>query len=165
MPKIIKNFEVVEDDWTLVETADWDAVHGLPGGPVIVPATLWLSHSADLNHEAADVGIWLNSDEHPEIIRDHIQAMTLIAINFPDFNDGRGYSYARILREQFGYAGELRAIGDVLQDQLQFMYRCGFDSFAVRADKDPHVALTGLTDFRNAYQPATRNIGSALVYR
>ena len=75
-------------------------------------------------------------------------------MNFPKFADGRGYSIARLLRERYAYRGEIRAIGDVLQDQLFFMKRCGIDAYAVRADKDIEAALTGLRDFSEAYQAA-----------
>jgi uncharacterized protein (DUF934 family) len=75
-------------------------------------------------------------------------------VNFPKFADGRGYSTARLLRERYGYHGEIRAIGDVLHDQLFFMKRCGFDAYAVRADKDIEAALAGFDDFSDAYQAA-----------
>jgi uncharacterized protein (DUF934 family) len=64
----------------------------------------------------------------------------LIAVRFPKFGDGRGYSIARLLRERYGYRGELRAVGDVLRDQLLFMKRSGFDSFSLREDQDPDEA-------------------------
>ena len=76
----------------------------------------------------------------------------LIAVNFPRFVDGRGYSIA-LLRERYGYSGELRAIGDVLPDQLQFMKRCGFDAFALRPDKDATKAAR-LNFFSQTYQAA-----------
>ena len=73
-------------------------------------------------------------------------------VNFPQFTDGRGYSIARLLRERYGWRGELRAIGDVLRDQLFYLSRCGFDAFALRDDQDPHAALTAFDDFSEAYQ-------------
>jgi len=78
----------------------------------------------------------------------------VIALNFPSFTDGRHYSSARLLRERYGYKGEIRAIGDVLRDQLFYMRRCGFDAFAIRADRDPVDALEGLKDFSVTYQAA-----------
>ena len=80
--------------------------------------------------------------------------LPLIAVNFPVFSDGRGYSYARQLREYYGYTGELRAIGDVLQDQLFFYHRCGFKSFAISSDRNVDDALNGLNDFSITYQSA-----------
>ncbi|MEK6293743.1 MAG: DUF934 domain-containing protein, partial [Paraburkholderia tropica] len=80
--------------------------------------------------------------------------IALIAIDFPVFRDGRGYSIARLLRERYGYKGEIRAIGDVLRDQLRFYERCGFDAYALRADKDIHDALKAFTEFTVQYQGA-----------
>nr|WP_310638858.1 DUF934 domain-containing protein [Burkholderia gladioli] len=75
-------------------------------------------------------------------------------MDFPRFGDGRGYSTAHLLRNRHGWTGELRAIGDVLRDQLNYMSRCGFDAFAVRADRDPHDALNAFTEFSERYQGA-----------
>ena len=79
--------------------------------------------------------------------------LALIAVRFPKFTDGRGYSIARVLR-RLGWQGELRAVGDVLRDQLFYMTRCGFDAFALRADQDAQAALTAFSDFSAPYQPA-----------
>jgi uncharacterized protein (DUF934 family) len=82
----------------------------------------------------------------------------MVAVHFPKFNDGRGYSSARLLRERLGFAGELRAVGDVLRDQLFLLARCGFDSFALRADQDPASALSAFKDFSVRYQAATDEV-------
>jgi len=111
------------------------------------------------------LGIWLDSSEHPEAEADALAHVQLVAINFPVFSDGRGYSYARLLREKFGFAGELRAIGDVLRDQLFLLRRCGFDSFEIRADRDPADALASLGDFRHVYQSATVDTDAPLLLR
>ena len=115
-----------------------------------------MAHSAELSSKA-DIGVWLDSDESPEALADHCDSLKLIAINFPVFSDGRGYSYAQILRNTYSYMGELRAIGDVLRDQMFFYQRVGFDSFALREDRDASVALKGLQDFSNPYQAAQDN--------
>jgi uncharacterized protein (DUF934 family) len=83
----------------------------------------------------------------------YLERVRLIEVSFPSYRDGRGYSAARILREH-GYAGELRAEGDVLVDQLHFMRRCGFDSFAPAAPLDPAVVERSLERYRDVYQPA-----------
>jgi uncharacterized protein (DUF934 family) len=83
----------------------------------------------------------------------HLERLRLIEVNFPVFGDGRGYSAARILREA-GYAGELRAVGDVAVDQLAAMRRCGFDSFAPDVALDPADADAALTRWPDVYQPA-----------
>jgi uncharacterized protein (DUF934 family) len=84
-----------------------------------------------------------------------VNELGVIAVNFPKFADGRGYSIARLLRERLGYKNELRAIGDVLLDQLQFMKRCGFDRFVLRADKNAEEAARCLSFFSQSYQAAT----------
>ena len=96
--------------------------------------------------------VWLAPDEDPAALAGDAARLPVIAIDFPQFTDGRGYSHARLLRERYGYTGEIRAIGDVLRDQLFFMQRCGFDAFAVRPDRDPYDALKGLSDFSVTYQ-------------
>ena len=83
----------------------------------------------------------------------HIGQIALVEVSFPSFRDGRGYSAASILREG-GYTGELRAAGDVLVDQMPFMRRCGFDSFAPEAPVDPVVLQRSLDRYADAYQPA-----------
>lgn len=97
-------------------------------------------------------GVWLDADEEAEEIGEDVAKFQVIALNFPAFTDGRNYSNARLLRDRYGFKGELRAIGDVLRDQLFYMHRCGFDAFAIRADKDPYEALEGLKDFSVTYQ-------------
>jgi uncharacterized protein (DUF934 family) len=96
----------------------------------------------------------LASDERAEALKDDLSAFPLIAIDFPTFADGRGYSIAYQLRTRLGYAGELRAIGDVLRDQLFYMARVGFNAFATREDRSIEDALKGLTDFSETYQTA-----------
>ena len=101
------------------------------------------------------IGVWFDSHDEPEILADKVNELPVIAVNFPKFSDGRGYSIARLLRERFGYRNELRAVGDVLLDQLQFMKRCGFDTYALRPDKDIEKAARCLNFFSQGYQAAT----------
>ena len=83
-----------------------------------------------------------------------IGSLSVVGVNFPKFTDGRGYSIATLLRSRYGFKGELRAIGDVLRDQLFYMRRVGFNAFAVRSDKDIQDAAQALTDFSETYQGA-----------
>ena len=87
------------------------------------------------------LGVRVDGASAPEILAPHLAALALIEIEIPKFTDGRAYSLARLLRERRGYTGELRAVGHVLRDQLSYLRRCGFDSFALAAGKDPHEAL------------------------
>src|SRR4029077_2163150 len=95
---------------------------------------------------------WRAASDDPPPIAPWLPRLPLLAVDFPKFTDGRGYSVAYLLRSRFGYRGELRAIGDVLPDQLFFMRRVGFDAFAVRPDKDIRQALHYLQLFWAPYQ-------------
>ncbi len=104
----------------------------------------------------ADVGVVLPNDTAPEAIGPgELDSLRLLAIEFPKYTDGRGYSLARLLRERLGYSGELRAVGNVLHDQLLYMSRCGFDAFQLEAGKDLEGALRAFDALTVRYQPAT----------
>lgn len=152
MPNIIKDGALVDDSWVLVSSTDISDTSALPEGNLILPLGVWQQLKNSL--EDRNVGVWLNSDEPPEAIREECRQLPLIAINFPVFGDGRGYSYAHVLRAQYGFDGELRAIGDVLKDQLFYMKRCGFNSFAMREDQKLEEALNHFSDFSKPYQAA-----------
>jgi uncharacterized protein (DUF934 family) len=163
MASIIKNRTVIDDDaWQVVRAAEdgtLPAVDALPAGKVLVPFALWQAERAALVAAKTkdELGVWLAPDSEPADLVADFDAIVLIGIDFPRFADGRGYSIARLLRERYGWSGELRAIGDVLRDQLFYMSRCGFDAFAVRADRDIHDALRALGDFTLTYQGAVDN--------
>jgi uncharacterized protein (DUF934 family) len=156
MSRIIKGSIVVEDDWNVLRLAETDSAESVavPSGKVIVPLQVWLAQ-ADLKNRN-DLGVWFAGDESAEELRAALtqnpQQFALIAVDFAKFTDGRGYSIAHNLRARLGYRGELRAIGDVLRDQLFYMRRVGFDAYAVRADKNIDDALKSLTDFSETYQ-------------
>ena len=159
---IIKGREVVEDDWQVLRLAEPvegapqidPATVAVPEGKVIVPQSLWLVQRELLAARAAagEIGVWLAGDERPEELADVIGQLQVIAIDFPKFTDGRGYSIAYNLRIRLGWTGELRAIGDVLRDQLFQMQRVGFNAYATRPDRSIHDALKGLSDFSETYQ-------------
>lgn len=151
MPKIIKDQQIQDDSWQLVAK---DATDNLPAGDIIVPVEFWKENSEDLS-QRGNVAVWIDAGEEAESIAEDLNKVTFVAINFPAFTDGRGYSYARLLRERYSYQGEIRAIGDVLQDQLQHMTRCGFNSFSLKEGKDIETALAGLKTISEPYQAAT----------
>jgi uncharacterized protein (DUF934 family) len=149
MPLLIKDRAVIEDRWTLLRDAA--SLADVPiGAPVIVPLALWQAEHDVLAGRNA-VGVWLKPSHDPEALAGDVGQLPLIAIDFPKFVDGRGYSSARLLREKYRFGGELRAVGDVLRDQLYYMRQCGFDAFAVRADRIAD-AVGGLDDFSDNYQ-------------
>ena len=150
---IIKDKTIVDDDWSVLRLSENDTPEGVtvPSGKVIVPLKVWQAQRDKLQHRA-DLGVWLASAERAEELQNDLAMFAVIAVDFPRFADGRSYSIAYHLRARMGYRGELRAIGDVLRDQLFYMQRVGFDTFAPRADKDMHEALKGLSDFSRTYQ-------------
>jgi uncharacterized protein (DUF934 family) len=155
--QIIKGREVVADDWGVLRLLDADAPESVevPAGKIIVPLTVWQAQRDTLMKRAGshgEIGIWFASDEQAHTVKDELDNFALIAIDFPKFSDGRGYSIAFNLRKRLGYTGELRAIGDVLRDQLFQMQRCGFNAYATRQDRSIHDALKGLTVFSETYQ-------------
>jgi uncharacterized protein (DUF934 family) len=163
MPKIIKQHQVANDQWKVLQLAENETPHSvrLPIGPLLVPLAVWRARRDELinrnweHHEP--LGVWLSPSEGPEAIAQDLDDFTLIAVHFPKFADGRGYSTARLLRERYGYRGELRAFGDVGQDQLFFLDRVGFDSFSVKeSDDDAIEALAAFVSFPEVYQAAAK---------
>ncbi|ATJ82802.1 DUF934 domain-containing protein [Halomonas beimenensis] len=144
---LIADRRVVTDAWALCEAAEQRP----EGRPAIIPLADWQASS-----KGEDLAPWLPSDTEmtAELARE-LEAAPLVAIDFPKFTDGRGYSIARLLRERHGYRGQIRAVGDVLIDQLFYMSRCGFDAFLLREDQLVEDALQALDTFSRSYQPGT----------
>jgi len=127
---LIKHSQVIDDPWTSIGTED---PLPPPEVPLIVPLDRWQADRASLIARRSPLGLRLASDQSPELIAKDLTFFQLFALDFPAFTDGRAYSYARMLRERYGYTGEIRAVGHVLRDQLIFMHRCGFDAFEIPA--------------------------------
>ncbi|MGF1469323.1 MAG: DUF934 domain-containing protein [Sandaracinaceae bacterium] len=140
--------EVAEDPF--VRLGEDDAVPA--DGAVLVPFERW---SDELAGRDAPVGVIVPGSAEAKDVAPLLDRVPLVAITFPKFTDGRGYSLARSLRERYGFRGELRAVGDVLRDQLFYMARCGFDAFELKEGKDVEDALSAFEDFSVTYQPAT----------
>ena len=155
MPDVItSDGSIRQDAWVVVpRPADGESLD-VPEQPALIPADLWLAGKEHFE-DRDDIGVWLDSHDEPEILAGVVNELPVIAVNFPKFSDGRGYSIARLLRERLSYRNELRAVGDVLLDQLQFMKRCGFDTYVLRADKDINKAARCLNFFTQGYQAAT----------
>ncbi len=154
MATLIKNANIANDNWQRLETAVDGGLPLIPAqGDVLVPLALWQAASGTLlGRSAGRVGVWLAPDEDPAQIADSLEAFDLVAVNFPQFTDGRGYSTARLLRERYGWKGELRAIGDVQRDQLFYLARCGFDAFLLNDGSEDQASLSAFGDFSEAYQ-------------
>ncbi len=143
MSRLICRGELVEDHWRWVDVDE--ALAPTAGERLILPLAQWCAKRPGL--DPAHTGVWLGPDDDVAPLLPWLAMLPLIAIRFPVFTDGRGYSLDRLLRGRHGYAGELRAVGDVLRDQLYFLQRCGFDSFALRADQPPEEALAAFHDY------------------
>ena len=164
--RIILNRKIVADAWQLV--GENDALPGLPGslpdgplgallqtpGNLIVPLAVWLQHHATLAQRTGKTGVWLKGSDDPAQLQLNGAAikLPLIAIEFAQFVDGRGSSIGRLLRQRYRFTGELRAIGDVLRDQLLALTRCGFNAFALKEGKSLENALHAFDEFSDAYQ-------------
>jgi uncharacterized protein (DUF934 family) len=101
--------------------------------------------------EAGEV-LRLEPHDDPAAVAGRLAGAARVEVNFPKFGDGRGFSIARLLRERYGYKGELRAVGQVTRDHLYYMEQCGFDAFLLRDGEDVEEALAGFADFSEAYQ-------------
>lgn len=149
---VIRHGRVEGDDWTILATADDPAP--LPPGRLAVPLATWHQRRPEMLARADAVGVVLEPTDDPATIAADLPALGLVAVRFPKFTDGRGYSIAALLRTRYRYAGELRAIGDVGRDQLAYLRRCGFDAFSLPPHRDPADALAGLAGIGVRYQGA-----------
>ena len=133
-----------------------DATSDLPDGPVILPKKRWLAERDQLAGHNAPLGLLVSAGEKMDDIADDVSRFAIIVLDFPKFSDGRAYSTARLLREKYGYTGELRAVGNVLADQIPLMRRVGFDSFEVTNAPTRRALIEDrLAEVKLHYQPAT----------
>jgi uncharacterized protein (DUF934 family) len=153
MSMLIKDRRLAADDWRVAHGAG-DVDTAAAGENLIVPLPVWKAQRSRLLSRQGQTGVWLAPAEEPAELIDGGPLPELIAVQFPAFTDGRGYSTARLLRERYGYRGELRAIGDVQRDQLFELARVGFDAFALREGQDAAAALRAFADFSEVYQAA-----------
>jgi uncharacterized protein (DUF934 family) len=146
---LVENGTIVEDRYVRV---DDDAP--IPDRvPVIVSAKRFLAEAGALTRRDGSLGVAWPNDRRVAELQPWLGHLALIALDFPKFRDGRAYSQARLLREQYGFRGVLRATGDVLRDQFSFLVRAGFDSFAVKKPADARVFAESVARFSVVYQP------------
>jgi uncharacterized protein (DUF934 family) len=144
MPRLIKDATIIEDSWLPLEA---DNKNPRPGH--LLSLEQW--ESLESKRGSA---VQLEPDQPPAPLLAHLAEVEMVAINFPNFTDGRGFSYARELRER-GYQGELRAVGAFIRDQLHYLKRCGFNAFELGDDTQLEEALTSLDAFSEHYQAAS----------
>lgn len=143
MPKLIRDAQIVEDVWLPVEVE----AESLKAGQ-IASLSQWLILSSKV-----DTAVQLEPGEGTAQLLENLQDLALVAISFPVLTDGRGFTYARELREA-GYTGELRAVGGFVRDQMHYLMRCGFNAFQLSAEDKLQAALSSLEDFSEHYQAA-----------
>ena len=147
---LVKTGRIVEDDY--VRVADEEPIPD--GVAVLLPGKRFLADAAELIGRDAAIGVIWPNDRRVAELEPWLNRLALVALNFPKFRDGRAYSQARLLRERYGFGGELRAVGDVLRDQFQFLLRAGFDSFEVKKPADALVFAKAAARYSVFYQPS-----------
>ena len=148
MPQILKDTEVVSDDWIVLD----ESAESLPTGDILLSYEQWQNFADQLSNHSGSLGVWLEGHAEIEQIIEPLLDLPLIAINFPKFADGRGFSSARLIRERYNYSGELRAIGGFIRDQLYLLKRCGFNAFQFSDENELSDAAESLKDFSENYQ-------------
>ena len=158
---VLRNGVQQPNEW--VRVAD-DAT--LPdGAKVIISYERWQSDSEMMRQRNSAIGVSLKSDQSPLLLAEDLARISLVALEFPKFTDGRAFSYARVLRDRLGYRGEIRAFGQVLRDQYLFMLRCGIDTIEPPADKRVEGYAEALREFSVFYQPTSDARRTALQLR
>jgi len=147
---LVKSGQIVEDRYVRV----LDDTPIPEGVPVMVAGQRFRSDAADLVARDAPIGVLWPNDRRVAELEPWLKDLSLIALVFPKFRDGRAYSQARLLRERYNYRGELRATGDVLRDQFQFLVRAGFDAFEVKKPADAQVFAKSVARYSVFYQPS-----------
>ena len=153
MPTLIKDGQISDNTWHFI-ARDADLAEAIDdtGDQILVHIALWQEHKDELSASHKSIGVWLDSDDDAYDLAYDVGELPLIAVNFPVFKDGRSFSNAAILRERLSFTGELRAIGDVLRDQLFYMKKCGINSYELSDAIDAKEALAAFTDFADNYQ-------------
>lgn len=153
--KLIIDGEISTNEWQLlpqVEEGESLDIATLPAGKVILPLRQWQAHREALTARNEDIGVWLDGDEGAGLIGEEAEEFPLIAVHFPTFADGRGFTAGRMLRERFGFKGELRAVGGFIRDQLTYLQRCGFNAYAFEGEQPLASLKDSLSDFGDSYQ-------------
>ncbi|HXQ10352.1 MAG TPA: DUF934 domain-containing protein [Caulobacteraceae bacterium] len=164
MPTLIRwtgqRAELAEDPFTAVGDED-----PTPQGDVIVSLQRFQAEGQRLLAEGRKVGVRIEPHEDVEELEKDLPRLAVVALAFPKFLHGQAYSSARILRERYGFEGELRAVGEVLREQARFMVRCGIDAFQTADGSTPDQWTHVVTRFRHVYQRAGDGLAPAFAER
>ena len=157
---LIRDKSEIDDSWTFVEADD----AALPEGDVTVSLARFLADTDALLARNSGFGVRLQPDDDPYALEPYLDRLSLIEVSFPKYTDGRGYSQAQLLRRRLGYAGELRAVGHVLRDQILYMHRSGFDGYET-ARADLSDVVKALNEYSAFYQPGADGSRSVFARR
>jgi len=149
---LIKNNRLVDDPWTVLD--DGAALPSDEKIDVAVRYDRWREEYDVLLSRKGRLGVTLSSDQPPALIEDDLERLDLVVVDFPKFTDGRGFSTARLLRERYGFTGEIRAAGHWIRDQMVFLKRCGVDAFSVSDEQSLAGWLEAQREISVVYQPA-----------
>jgi len=148
MALLLRDKQITQDNWLVVD----ETATTLPSGDILLSFNHWQQLENKLEQHNGAIGVWIEGNAEIEDFLEPLLSLPLIAINFPKFADGRGFSLATLLRDRYQYKGELRAIGNFIRDQLFFLTRCGFNSFKFPDGTNLEEVANSLTDFSENYQ-------------
>lgn len=152
--KVIRNSAIHNNDFLHLAESEDLSINNLPSGNISVPLSFWLKNKQAMLDRDGPVAVQIASNEMPETLVDDLPKIEIIVLPFVNFVDGRSYSHAHKLRLRYAFKGEIRAVGDVNFDQLDFLMRAGCDAFELREDADYEAALRAFSEFSEVYQPA-----------
>jgi uncharacterized protein (DUF934 family) len=160
----IRQGHVGLDDWQRFSA---DETGQPESGNWLIPLAYWLEHADALRARGIGLGLLVTPDDEAESLQGKLEGVSLVAVDFPSFTDGRGFSLGYLIRSRLKWTGELRAVGDVLIDTVHYLARCGFDSFTLKPGHDPEHALRQFRAFSVHYQkqyvnPAAGDPGAGL---
>ena len=147
--QIIKNQKIIEDPWQLLEVDE-----DFSDGDFIIPFVRWKNERNALKGRNGKLGISINGDDDLDQLVEDLDHFAVIALEFPKYTNGRCFSYARLLRERYNYQGELRAMGNILRDQMELLARCGINAFVLGENENLTEALNSFNDISVKYQSA-----------
>jgi len=152
--KAIVDQAIVDNDFLHIAETEELSMADLPAGNISVPLNLWLDNKAEIQARDGLTAVQIAADETAEELADDLNDIDMVVLPFVSYVDGRSYSHAYKLRTRFGYQGQIRAIGDVHFDQLDFLTRSGCDAFELPEGDNLEAALRAFTEFSDVYQPS-----------
>lgn len=155
--KAIKGQEIIDNDMVHIAESEELTVSDLPQGNISVPLNLWLDHTDEIKQRGGKIAVQIAADESAFDVAESIEGIEVIVLPFVGFVDGRSYTHAYHLRTRLGFKGEIRAVGDVHYDHLDFLARVGCDAFELPEGGDLVTALDAFKEFTEHYQPSADN--------